>query len=81
MDRFFCSRINGGLDFTRIVNGPVSAPAETFFKIKVGRVVPIAIVSILPHAEFEPNDHREDASHYIKGEILFKRYGGNFKFK
>ena len=28
---------------------------------KLGRVFPMVVVSILPHAEFGPNDHREDA--------------------
>ena len=32
---------------------------------KVGCVFPMVIVSILPHAEFGPNDHREDAPHFI----------------
>ena len=32
---------------------------------KVGCVFPMVIVSIVPHAEFGPNDHREDASHFI----------------
>ena len=32
---------------------------------KVGCVFPIVVVSILPHAEFGPNEHREDASHLI----------------
>ena len=31
---------------------------------KLERVVPMVVVSILPHAEFGPNDHREDASHF-----------------
>ena len=28
---------------------------------KVGCVFPMVVISILPHAEIEPNDHREDA--------------------
>ena len=32
---------------------------------KVGCVYAMVIVSILPHAEFGPNDHREDAFHFI----------------
>ena len=32
---------------------------------KLGRVFPMVVVSILPHAEFGPNDHREDAPHFI----------------
>ena len=31
---------------------------------KVGCVFPMVVVSILPHAEFGPNDHREDAPHF-----------------
>ena len=33
---------------------------------KVGCVFPMVVVSILLHAEFGPNDHREDASHFRK---------------
>ena len=36
-----------------------------FMNCKVGRVFPMVVVSILPHAEFGPNDHREDAPHFI----------------
>ena len=32
---------------------------------KVGCVFPMVVVSILPHAEIGPNDHREDALHFI----------------
>ena len=32
---------------------------------KVGCVFPMVIVSILPHAEFGPNDHRENPPHFI----------------
>ena len=31
----------------------------------MGCVIPLVDVSILPHAEFGPNDHREDAPHEI----------------
>ena len=31
---------------------------------KVGCVFPMVVVSILPHAEFGPNDHRKDALHF-----------------
>ena len=31
--------------------------------LKWGRVFPMFVVSILPHAEFGPNDHR-DAPHF-----------------
>ena len=33
---------------------------------KVGRVFPIVVVSILPHAEFGPNDLRKDAPHFTR---------------
>ena len=33
---------------------------------KVGRVFPMVVVSIQPHAEFGRNDHREDAPHFTK---------------
>ena len=41
--------------------------SQTIFNYcsKVGCVFPMVVVSILPHAEFGPNDHREDASHFI----------------
>ena len=32
---------------------------------KVGCVFPMVVVSIPPHAEFGPNDHQEDAHHFI----------------
>ena len=32
---------------------------------RVGHVLPVVVVSILPHAEFKRDDHREDAPHYI----------------
>ena len=31
---------------------------------KMGCVFPMVILSILPHAEFGPNDHRENAPHF-----------------
>ena len=37
-----------------------------FHLYKVGCVFPMVIVTILPHAEFGPNDHREKASHFTK---------------
>ena len=33
---------------------------------KVGCPFPVVLVSILPHAEFGPDDHREDAPHFTK---------------
>ena len=38
---------------------------------QVGCVVPMAIVSILLHADFGPNDYREDASHFTMNEANF----------
>ena len=32
---------------------------------KVGCVLPMVVVSILPQAEFGPNDHRVDVPHFI----------------
>ena len=31
----------------------------------MGCVFPMAIIFILPHAEFGPNDYQEDAHHFI----------------
>ena len=31
---------------------------------KVGCLFPMVVVSILPHADFGPNDHRDDALHF-----------------
>ena len=36
-----------------------------FLCSKMGCVFPMAGVSILPHTEFGPNDHREDGLHFI----------------
>ena len=38
----------------------------------MGCVFPMVIVSIPAHAEFGPNDHREDAPHFILKLINFK---------
>ena len=32
---------------------------------KVGYVFPMVVVSMLPHADFGPNDDREDTLHFI----------------
>ena len=32
---------------------------------KVGCVFPMIVVSLLPHADYGRNDHREDAFHFI----------------
>ena len=37
---------------------------ETGNQIKVGCVLPMVVASILLHAEFGPNDHREEAPHF-----------------
>ena len=39
---------------------------------KVGCVFPMVAVSILPHAEFGPNDHRADAPRFNKLDNGFK---------
>ena len=39
---------------------------------KVGCVFPMVAVSIPPHAEFGPNDHREDAPHFNITKIIFR---------
>ena len=38
---------------------------------KLGCIFPMVIVSILPHTEFGPNDHWEDAPHF---KILTRTY-------
>ena len=43
-----------------------------FLNSKEGRVFPLVVVSILPHAEFEPNDHREDAAHFTNRQNNLK---------
>ena len=40
----------------------------------MGCVFPMVVVSILPYAEFGPNDYREDASHCISRETGLKMY-------
>ena len=39
---------------------------KTDLRIKVECVFPVIIVSILPHAEFEQNDHQEGGPHFTK---------------
>ena len=36
----------------------------------MGCVFPVAIVSILPYAEFGPNDHRKDTSHFRTPKLI-----------
>ena len=38
---------------------------------KVGCVFPIVVKPVLPHAEFGPNDHLEDALHFISTTLTF----------
>ena len=37
---------------------------DSYLMTKVGCVVPMVVVSMLLHAGYGPNDHREDASHF-----------------
>ena len=42
---------------------------ENIFRLyilKVECVVPVIIISILPHADFGQNDHQEGTAHFIK---------------
>ena len=39
---------------------------------KVGCAFPMVIVTIMPHAEFGPNDHRVDAPHFTKYTIILE---------
>ena len=41
---------------------------EHFYKVEC--VFPMVIVYMLPHAEFERNDHRDDALHFMKNGVL-----------
>ena len=57
---------------------------EIFSNIsKVGCVFPMVVVSILPHAEFEPNDHQKDTPDFSKerfeAPLLIKEFANNFK--
>ena len=42
-----------------------------FFRYKVGCVFSMVAVSMLPHAEFGPKDHREDAPNFNRVHFLF----------
>ena len=45
---------------------PKSKSLRLVFNLtKVGCVSPMVVVSIVPHAEFGPNDHMEDAPYFI----------------
>ena len=48
---------------------------------KVGCVFPMVVVSLLPHAEFGPNDHLEDATHFICSQGVFYTKNGATVFK
>jgi len=47
---------------------------EIVFVGEVGRVFPMVVVSILPQAEFRPNDRRKDAPHFISALKPTKTY-------
>ena len=47
--------------------------------IKVQCAFSMVIVSLLPHAEFIPNDHREDAAHFIFTALLLQNLLYNSK--
>ena len=36
-----------------------------FFEGKVGCILPMVVISRLPHPEFGPNHHQEDVPHFI----------------
>jgi len=52
------------------LDGSFDSFMNEFDKNKVGCVFPMFVVSILPHAEFGSNDHREDAPHFIISVFL-----------
>ena len=47
------------------------------FKCKVECVVPVVVVSLLPHAEFGRNDHRVEAPHFISS--VFFNFSNHLK--
>ena len=47
-----------------LYNEQVGESIKNFLSRKVVCVFPMVIISILPHAEFGPNDHREDEPHF-----------------
>ena len=66
-----CFGVGGGLTFWNLTSFDFFGfqPIRTLFnqsKIKVGCVFPNVAVSLLPHGEFGPNDHQEDASFFRK---------------
>ena len=46
------------------VKNTVKTYDSSILNPKMGRVFPMVVVSIPPHAVFGPNDHREDAPHF-----------------
>ena len=48
---------------------------DEHLKYKLGCVVRMVVDSILPHADFGPNDHRDDALHFIP--YIYFRFGQN----
>ena len=54
--------------FTSILANAISNPGKRLLEhvpSKVGCVSPMFVVSVLLHAKFGPNDHRENVSHFI----------------
>ena len=45
---------------------------QTVMKTKVGCVLPMFVLSLLSHAEFGTNDHREKESHFIYKKCLIE---------
>ena len=41
-----------------------------FHFCKADCVIPVVVVSMLPHAEFRQNDHREDAACFIFNQVM-----------
>ena len=59
------------LDFLSSVTGGLLAVS------KVGGVFPMVVASKLAHAEFGPNDHREDVPHFkLKSSITYMYSSG-----
>ena len=67
---FTYDAFTGGPIMVTVQNEDGSFSQDGYLKIvringnKVGCVFPMVVFSILQHAEFGPNDHREDASHF-----------------
>ena len=58
-----------------------------FLNSKEGRVFPLVVVSILPHAEFGPNDHWKDAPDFsfmsssIQSQFIFETNAGKGRIR